>query len=497
MSRKSVQTKDSASLPEVLISPGEAAPNEKDAYWIQLASNWEEFSQAIKTTEWDSLIASLPEALWGDTLRLYLYRKPDDQGVMVKNPPGDWKYLQVFYKPVEPQFIQDHWGGGKYEWRLNWIRDKENRTIKRNTFDIWGDPKLKPGQTVEVDGKPVPIGATAPAAPSTESTDTTRVIDALSGANKLGMETLAHASETAIDMVKAQAATAAVPQKDPLELAIRLMEVMRPKEAAAPAKSSMVEALEIVDKLDAMAARRNPPPPPEKEEKETPLEQTLAAVETMPGGVGLPELLNRHNKNAAADPASPLTAAIEAGVRLIGNLIDKYPIIQQQQNQRLMLELEIRRNGGQPVQTVMQPLTTGAPAGPTIVTRAGMVQQPPNIPPIAPPVAPPPQEPEPGQVLVDFIVNGFKRAPIGTWGRETATALDFHHGELLEAMNIAGDLGDPAKVDAFVEATPALKQLRDSDARWHAFKADFLSYTMERWGALPEGEQAEDEQKPA
>jgi len=95
--------------------------------------------------------------------------------------------------------------------------------------------------------------------------------------------------------------------------------------------------------------------------------------------------------------------------------------------------------------------------------------------------------------VVQMVIAGFQRQPIGSWGKETATAIDFHFGELIDSMGIGSFLGDEAQVREFIAGHPELNQLSKSDARFFSmFLPDFLEYTVEeRWGApqSSEGEQ--------
>jgi hypothetical protein len=97
--------------------------------------------------------------------------------------------------------------------------------------------------------------------------------------------------------------------------------------------------------------------------------------------------------------------------------------------------------------------------------------------------------------VVQMVTAGFQRQPIGTWGKETAVAIDFHFGELIDSMGIGPFLADEAQLKEFIAGHPELNQLSQSDARFlSAFLPDFLEYTEERWGALPA--EQEDEHSP-
>jgi hypothetical protein len=95
------------------------------------------------------------------------------------------------------------------------------------------------------------------------------------------------------------------------------------------------------------------------------------------------------------------------------------------------------------------------------------------------------------KAIVQMVIAGFKRAPIGTWGKETAVTIDFHFGEIIESLGIGDVLGKPEEVRNFIAGHPELNQLATSDARWKQFEAEFLEYTVERWGASDDDEQNE------
>lgn len=475
-------------LPPVLISPSQAKEHERDAYWIDLASNPDGFAEAIKTEDFWELLAILPEALWGESLRLYLYRKTAEDGVMIKNAPGEWNYLRIFYKPVDQQWISDNFGGGKYEFRLNWVKEKDNKTIRRFTFPIDGPPKVRAGQVVELDGKVVPL-ATAPAAnlAADARTDVAKVIEASADANRQNMEILAKGSEAAIDLVKAQAQ----PQNNSLLekiLPAILERLMQPPPPPPPAP----DPIDSFIKLQNLIAKQNPP---EREEKETPIEETMGMIKTLTGADSLVELLKPAAKAAAADPTP-------TWVPIALNAIDRFfqaaPQLWHQSIQAR--DLEFRRavwlRSAQPGQPPPRELLLGNPAPPPPATQAQPVTQ------TGTQTQPQPQPGAPGTVdpaqlataLVDFICHSFDKNP--KLGYQAAAALHSLYGDHIEAFGIDRTLSNEEELNKYVTGIPQLAQ-RSQDARWAKFQSDFLDYTMELWGEDEPDDAEPDGKKPS
>ena len=65
-----------ASLPEVLIPPGDAKDEQKAAYWIELLDNPEALRKATGTTEFFQLLNEFPASLWGDRLSISVMETP-------------------------------------------------------------------------------------------------------------------------------------------------------------------------------------------------------------------------------------------------------------------------------------------------------------------------------------------------------------------------------------------------------------------------------------
>ena len=302
MPRKSAAARqpepEPASLPEVLIPPSQAKETEREAYWIELIDNPVDFKKAISTTtDFFALLKQLPEALWsGGRLSIYLYRLPDEDGLMVKNAEGQGKYIRpVIRAPIDMDWIGSRNGGGKYKLYLK-LDSKE--TLREETVRIDGAPKVQAGQTVEVDGKSVAVGSATPTAQTADTrSDVATIIDANSKAEEKRMEMLLDANKASIELVKEQAAHNA-PQRDPLTTAIELVKLLQP---AQPAKDPTLAALEIVEKIDAMNARRNPQPAEAAEPEEPPLEKAMSLMEKM-SGKSFSDLMK--GKSPAAAPES-------------------------------------------------------------------------------------------------------------------------------------------------------------------------------------------------
>jgi hypothetical protein len=453
-----------ASLPEVLVSPSQAKPNERDAYWLQLIQDPAQFKAAIATEDFWPMLRKFPESLWTDgRLSLYLYRRPDDEGLMIKNPEGAKKYSKVLHEPIDEEYISRNHGGGKYTLYLKLDSDT---TLRECTFMIDGVPKAKAGQIVEIAGKPVQVaGAPTPASPDENSSALSKVIDANSRANESGMTILAHASKTAIDMVKEQATTNNAPQ-DPFAMAVKLVELMRqPAPAADPVQQELMK--QIIAKAFA-----EPKATEEREEKPTPIQQTLDAVKELTGGMSLPELMKPASRAAAADPVAGWAPIVSAVSVALGNILEKAPLIMQQRNEGLRLEIQLRSmQTGQPVPQQLLAAPAKPQPGPQAV---------PN----------PPSAQDPGQIItlmVQRICNGFDRHRDS--GEDVAAALAVEFGEAIESMGLEKTLSSSPDMQAFIAGVPALAQ-RTQDARWPEFYADFMGYTQDRWGVPDDGKES-------
>ena len=477
-----VESTDPA-LPPVLISPSQAKENERDAYWLNLASDSDQFSEAIKTEDFWRLLAILPDALWGETLRLYLYRKPADDGVMVKNAPGEWNYLRIFYKPVDQNWIAENCGGGKYEFRLNWVKGKENNTIRRFTFPIDGPPKVQPGQSVEIDGKVVPLKTASTESAATDShSDVAKVIEASADANRQNMEILAEGSKAAIDLVKSQAQ----PHDNSLLekiLPVLLERIMQPPPPPPP----VADPIDSFIKLQTLISKQNPEP---REEKDTPIEETMGIIKSLTGADSLVELLKPAAKAAAADP-TPTWVPIALGVA--DRFFQVAPQLWHQSIQAR--DLEFRRAVW---------LRTAQPGTPP--PRELLAANSPPPPPTQTQSAPPPPQapatqvaaasgPDPIQLanaIMEFICHSFDKNP--KMGYQAAAALHALYGDHIEALGLDKYLADEAALTEYVKGVPQLAQ-RSQDARWAKFQSDFLDYTEELWGE-PNEDADEEPRKP-
>jgi hypothetical protein len=469
-----------ASIPEVLVSPSKAEPHQRDAYWLELIDNPEEFRKAIATEDFFPLLKELPEALWGSRLSIYLYRLPDEDGMQVKNPEGTRKYIKpVIRTPIDEDWIASRHGGGKY---LLYLKLDNKESLRQSTVVIDGPPKLAPGQTVEIDGKNVPVGSVAqPSTQTEERSDIAKVIDANSRANESSMGLVTHAAEAAIDLVKAQAATSNTQQKDPMDLALRIVEVMRTAQPAQPAQDATLTALTLLEKIEAIIAKRMPP---EREEKESNLNESIELVQTLTGQP-ISQLMKTGARVAAADPTP---SWVPLALTAVERLFQVAPQLMHQAAENRRLEFEravyLRNNpqGAVPQHLLASPPAPATvPPGPTIVPNVG---------------AQPAAQVDPGQVInaiVNMIAQGFDKDPRG--GYECASAIAFHFAPVIESMGIQKTFADPEEVDKFVVGIPALAQ-RSQDARWPGFRNDFLEYTIDRWGE-EDGEEDETPDKSA
>ena len=93
------------SLPDTLIPPGEAADSQKSAYWIELLGDVEQLKKATETTDFFELMHEFPPAVW-DRLTIYLYRLPDDGGMLIKNSDDKPHYIKVLRQPLRRNSFQ-------------------------------------------------------------------------------------------------------------------------------------------------------------------------------------------------------------------------------------------------------------------------------------------------------------------------------------------------------------------------------------------------------
>lgn len=468
MPRKSAtQTREPASLPEVPIPLSEVPESQRGAYQIALIEDPDAMKAALSQEDFFPMLANFPEAWW-ERMSLYLYRRPDDEGRMVKNE-GPRKYVPggVLRQPVDEEFIAKKWGGGKYTLYLK-LDSKE--TLREHTFVIDGTPKVLPGQFVEIDGKPVSVGSATPPPPTPGQSEATQLMETSSKATEKSMEILADAAKNSIAMVREQAANAAQPPSTALQDALFAKII---EKAFAPPVAPVANPLQ--DKMMELMVERAFGPREEPEEKETPVEKTLEAIKELSGGMSLADLMKPAVKAAAADPIAGWAPIVSTIGGVVGQFLEKFPQMQAQRNEAMRLEIHLRTlQMRQPGQALPELPAAPAPAPqpkPQIVN-----QQPAQL--------------DPAQLLpmlVAHIAAGFKQPPVGEWGTRTAAAMDFHFSNPIEAMGLADTLADPEKVKELVAGIPELAAL-SQDARWRMFEDDFLQYCSDRWGVLDDDE---------
>lgn len=459
--------------PETLVPPSQVPAAHKDQYWTALLdSGIDALRAACATEEFFPLLREIPKAFWEKRFFVYLYR----QWPKVKNAEKD-KYIDKYPFPVDEAYVKEEHGGGGYLAYLN-IDGKEQ--LKQITFAIDGPPKFKAGQIlVDAQGNALPP-ATAPGAP--QPSETAQIISAQSEAaranNELIKEGMKSVIEMQTDLTRQKLGLDQPAQKDPLETAIRLLEILKPQ--AVPVNNTMADALTLIDKLDAINARRNPPAP---EKQETKLEEVGAIVETLTGK-SLSDLTR--GKTAAADPIASWVPIAQTAGQVALSFFEKLPHLMHERTEQLRLELQIRQAGG-------------VPAPPANGTQPARLPAPTVIPPTQP-VQAQPTAADPHaliQAVVKFICDGFDRDR--NEGSEVAAALDVQFGEQMDALGITHMLGQRTEVQTFIDGIPELKQ-RSQDARWPEFFQDFMQFTEHTYGEEepePAGPQAVETPKPA
>lgn len=455
-----------ATLPEVLISPSNAAPNEKDAYWIALVDNPADFRKAIATEDFWPLLRKMPASLWSDNrLSLYLYRLQDDDGMMIKNPTGAKKYQKVLHQAIDEEFVSQRWGGGKYTLYLK--LDSEH-TLKECTFSIDGAPKLQTGQTVEIQGKPVAVGTAAPAAaPPPAESDTAKVIDALSGAYESATAVQKHASLTAIDMVKEQllkpdANSSLLDKLLPILIERALQLPPPPPDPLAQLKL----AKEILTPAQA---------PEPAEPKDPPITEAMSLVESFTGKP-FSELI-AGKKNPAAQPdnygwVQPVMGAVQQFVAQLPQILLEARISRAQEFERQVWARNAKPGEAPPAHLLSAPRLPQAPP-----------QQPPAQPAAPANQSAPANQPiDPARLVQEIVLR------ICQWfdarhamGYQCAAMIDGIYGDHIESLGLDAVLGKEAEVLMLLQGNPDLAR-RAQDARWAQFQSDFLIYLDERWG---------------
>lgn len=476
--RSAAQRRDEVqpALPEVLVSPSKAEPHQRDAYWLELLQEPEKFKDAVQTEELWPMLKSFPEALWGDRISIFIYRLPDDDGMMVKNAEGQAKYI----KPVIRFCIDEDWvatkhGGGKYQLYLK----LDDTVIRKHTFRIDGAPKVAAGQTVEIAGKEVSVGTvTTPPAADTRS-DVATIIDANSRAEEKRTEMLLSANRASIELVKEQASAATKPDASNgivEKLLTMLMErVMQPP-------PTPVDPIDSFVKLQTLIHKNSPEPEPEKEGA---LNTSLELVERLTGK-SVADLMKPSRGAADANEYGWVAPVVGAVQQFIGQI----PAIMQEA--RISRDQEFRR------QVWLRTAQPGTPAPAELLANNPPVRTPAQ--PAAPAAPQPGAPPDPAQLvpaIVQIVINRFDRNP--KMGYQCAAAIDALYGEQIEACPIAQGvslaqlLADESQMIAFIAGTPVLAQ-RSQDVRWHKFQDDFMAYTEERWGE-PQGDEDDEPEK--
>ena len=470
--RAAQQRTEPASLPEVPLPLSEVPEHQRSAYELEVINDPEMFRKILSNENFFEMIAAFPEAWWGDRLSMYLYRHESDDGMMVKNPQGEGNYIKpVIRQPVDRDWIANRNGGGKYQLWLNLSSPNPanpakniSTTVRKYTFRIDGPPMVKEGQIIEIGGKPVSVGAAPAAHSSADDGAVSKVIDASARANESAMGILAHASETAIDMVKAQATRENAPQVSPVTQIVELAAALKALMPAPPV-ADPVQA-ELMKQIIARAFRE---PAETENQPQTPISETLATVRELKEV--LPELLGRATKAAAADVTPVWIAPL---IQIGQTFVQALPAIMAQS--RATRDLEFKRmiflRDAKPGQAIPQNLLAEpAPVQPAAQT---VEAQPPST---------PPGRNEVVQGIVARICNGFDRHRDS--GADIAAAISVELGEHIEAFGLERALTDSDEMTRVVMEQPPLAQAiaqRSAHAKWKEFADSFNDYMQDRWG---------------
>ena len=463
---------ESASLPEVLIPPGDAKENEKAAYWIDLLGNVDQLKAATETTDFFILMQEFPAAVW-DRLTIYLYRLPDDNGILLKNADDKPHYIKVLRQPLTEEFVAKNWGGGKYQAYLK-IDNKE--VLRKHTFRIDGEPKLQPGQRIEIEGKSVPIGS-AVAAPPAPQSDIANVIEATSAANKQNMEILAEGSKAAIQLVRDQVAAAAKPDASS-EIMDKFLTAMIERVMTPP--PTPADPIDTFVKLQSLM--KNPATEP-VEQKDPPLTEAMELMEKMSGKPFFELIRGKSNPAAPDSPWAPFAPVALQFVTSLPNLMSEFR--QTRALEQHARDLEFRRAvwmrtarpGETPTARTARPESRAPTESPASPARRA-----------TPTPTQPGTAPDPTQLtnaIIQTICHGFDTDP--TMGGETAATIALLYGKQIEALGLEKFLANEQTLTEYVQGIPALAQ-RSQFATWPQFQDDFLEYCEQRWG-VPESDE--------
>jgi hypothetical protein len=237
----------------------------------------------------------------------------------------------------------------------------------------------------------------------------------------------------------------------------------------------MKDTLEIIDHLDAIAARRNPVPAATVEQKETPIETTLAAIETLSGGKSLADLMKPSMRAEAENPITAWAPIVQTVGGVIEKIFDRLPTINQQRIQILILEERRRKlEKGESVENL--PALPAATA-----TQAQPVQA--NAAPDGKTTAQQGQ-PDPAQLMhmiVQHVIAGFKKAPVGENGEDTGAAMAWHFSDAIEGVpGLPDALANPAELHKLIIGIPDFAPFL-TDGRWRKFEKELAMYCVARW----------------
>jgi hypothetical protein len=454
--------------PERIIPPSQIPPEHKDAYWTALMEGGTELIRAACVTEnFFTLLREIPKSFWESRFFVYLYRKQPK----VRNSDKE-RYIDRYSEPIDENTVKEEHGGGEYLAYLN-MNGKEQ--LKQITFAIDGPPKLKPGQIlVDANGAPLPTSqpTTGPQSEAAQS------IEAASAATTAAVSIMERGTQGVIDMqnkLVERSLGLGNNQRDPIETAIRLLEVMRPAGAAtpAPAADPMTAALTLMEKMETIIDKRieriAPKDDTPRQDDETIFERGAAIVEKVTGK-SLAQVMGKTAAAADTTPTwlTPVLAIASTFVQQLPNLLHQAAENRKTEFNRQVYLANLQRGNPTPM-----PNTPELPAPPAPAAPLQHQPQPATV--------------DPGQLmnaLVQHICAGFDKAPSGEWGEVTAASMDFQFSNLIESFGLDRTLCNPEEVRDFVAKHPDLAQ-RSKDARWKVFEDEFLAYCADRWGESP------------
>lgn len=460
-----------------------------------------EADERIRLSFWEHVDAITPTE-WEHTA-IYVYR----QDPPVEAVDGNYKYVARYtYKIDIEQLRKDH-GGGKLKLNLSRTNSKpgERPELRPAHYVQIEGPPIIPKTHRMVNGKPEPETPAATQQPQSDAVDLARTV--MSGQNEVlraSMATITDAARAGLEIVKDQVAAAAPPahpQESSFDQAVKLLEVLRAEKPQADPLELAIKLMEIMDK------RRGPERPPESIFDN--IGKMADAIEKLKG-LGLFPALSGGGGGAVVEAPSTATKLMETLAPIampivngIGQIVNG--ILNHQRNMKLMdiqmaQQQTAAQNGGAPPPNagpvIQGTPVPGLPAGFTSFD-ATPAQQPATQAPVAAASTPQPlptgepASPEGFPAIDDNVLAGRIRDcwERGDDGYITAVVLKRLYPDSVEPFKQL--VANRTMVDMFCAQHPLLAPVAgnpDPDVKedWAAFVDDFIKEILRDENKPPE-----------